>query len=550
MKNFNLRDYQRNCSEKIISAWSTDPSVLLVLYTGGGKTIIFADVIAKMQPKRAMVIAHREELIRQAADKIWKTTGLECGIEMADERVPTYRGLSGIVTDYPVVIATVQTLNAGYKDRKRMGKFDPKDFGVLIIDEAHHAPARSYRNVINYFQQNPELRVLGCTATPIRLDQEALGQVFTKVAADYPILTGIQDGWLCDITQQFASVAGLDYSHIRTTAGDLNGADLAAVMEAESNIVGVCQPSLEVLFGLPPHTLDSTPVPEWGPYLRALNRPARRTIVFTASVLQAELCCNIFNRVIPNMANWVCGDTNKEKRKLILDSFAKGETRVVMNCSIFTEGFDDPGVEVIIMAKPTKSAALYQQMVGRSTRPLPGVVDGPELDTPEKRLKAIAESAKPFCRIIDFKGNSGKHKLVNCMDVLGGKVSDEARQLAIKKTIEEGKPVRVSRVLDKAEIQLEEERRKKAEEVRRQEAARRAHLVAKSKYSTYEVDPFNKYTSNAAGPLKSSFKKEPPTQPQKDLLRRHGINPDRFSKAQAGAIIGKLSQKWKKPAHG
>src|SRR5882672_5456714 len=198
MNPFQLRDYQVTCSEKIRAEWATEKSTLLVLYTGGGKTIIFADVIAKMQPKRALVIAHREELVRQPFIKITATTGLECGIEMAGESVSMDHALNGFDNNFPVVIATVQTLNAGYRGRKRMSKFKPEDFGVLIIDEAHHATSKSYRDVINYFQQNPDLRIMGCTATPTRFDKESLGQVFTSVAADYPILTGIQDGWLCD----------------------------------------------------------------------------------------------------------------------------------------------------------------------------------------------------------------------------------------------------------------------------------------------------------------------------------------------------------------
>lgn len=520
-----------------------DGLFLLGDFTVTHNTIIFADVIKRLQPKRSLVVAHREELIRQAQQKIENTTGLECGIEMANERVSSHPRISGF--GLPVIIATVQTLNAQFGDRKRMGKFDPMDFGCLIIDECHRSTARSYRNVINYFQQNPDLRVLGCSATPVRHDKEALSQVFGSVAYDYSILDGIKDGWLCDITQQFSTVAGLDYSHIRTTADDLNGADLAAVMEAESNIVGVCQPSLEVLFGIPPHTLDQTPVPQWGEYLRGLNRPARRAIVFAASVLQAELCCNIFNRVIPGMSDWVCGETNKEKRKKILDDFASGALRVVMNCAVLTEGYDNPFVEVVIMAHPTKSAGRYQQMVGRSCRPLPGVVDHPDLNTPEQRVAAIAASLKPFCRIVDFIGNSGKHRLVSCMDILGGKVSDDARQFAINKATKEGKPVRVSRVLDKAEIQLQEEKQKQAEERRRQEAARKAHLVARSKFSMQDVDAFGKFGSHNATPMRDGHRQRPPTEKMARLLRRNGVNPDKLNFAQAGAIIGKWIAQWK-----
>src|SRR5207245_6000940 len=152
-------------------------------------------------------------------------------------------------------------------------------------------------------------------------------------------------------------------------AGDLNGSDLAMVMEAEQNIQGVCHPTLEVLYGLDPHSLDAIPVPEWGTFLGNAGRIPRRTIVFTASVAQAEACCNILNRAVSGLAEWVCGKTNKDLRRATLQRFASGQTPVVVNCGVLTEGFDNPAVEVIIMARPTKSRSLYCQMIGRSTRP-------------------------------------------------------------------------------------------------------------------------------------------------------------------------------------
>lgn len=532
-----LRPYQVDCVDKIYEKWRDHRSTLLVLYTGGGKTIIFADVIKRMQPKRALVLAHREELIFQARDKIEQTTGLSCEIEMADMTAGT-----SLFHRNPVVISTIQTQVSG-NDKKRMHRFNPMDFGLLIVDEGHHATAGTYRKVIDHYKQNPDLKILGVTATPDRADQQALGQVFECVAADYEILDGIEDGWLCDITQQFIPVAGLDYSHIRTTAGDLNGADLKKVMEDEANIMGICQPSLEVMFGLEPHTLDAIKVPEWGKFLGTLGKQARRSIVFTASVVQAEACCNIFNRVIDKMADWVCGATASDTRRNTLKSFKNGDTRVVMNCGVLTEGFDDPGVEVIIMARPTKSRSLYAQMVGRATRTVPGLVDDPDLDTAERRKVAIASSAKPFCRIIDFVGNSGKHKLVTCMDILGGKVTEQARELAISKTLKEGKVVRVSRQLTKAEIQIEDEKKRRAEERRRQEQARKAALIAKSKYTTHAVDPFG----NGHGPKLSRGWRQGKSfsEKQRNFIRRFcGKDPDALPYAIGVKLIASKVASW------
>jgi superfamily II DNA or RNA helicase len=143
-------------------------------------------------------------------------------------------------------------------------------------------------------------------------------------------------------------------------------------------------------------------------------------------------------------------------------------------------------VEVIIMARPTKSRALYAQMIGRSTRALPGIVDGHELDTPEARKASIAASAKPSCLVIDFVGNSGKHKLMTTADILGGNVSEAAIESAILRAKNSSKPIRMDIALD------EEEEKAKAREARRlEDEARKARLVAKAKFTTQAVNPFD-----------------------------------------------------------
>lgn len=531
-----LRDYQVSTVDAVFEQWQKVQSTLVVLYTGGGKTIIFADMINRAVPRRSLVIAHREELIYQARNKIEASTGVRCEIEMADEYAHT-----DLFGKTPAVIATVQTLISG-GEMKRMHRFKPTDFDIIIIDEAHHATASSYVKILNYFKQNPNLKVCGFTATPMRSDEEALSQVFQTVAAEYDILDGIRNGWLCDITQQMVKVGTLDYSHIKTTAGDLNSAQLAAVMEAEQNIAGVAHPSLEVLFALVPQTLQSVPVPEWSNYLRALGRPPRRTIVFTASVVQAEALCNIFNRAYPGLAEWVCGATNKDARKDMLKRFSRGDTAVMVNCGVLTEGYDNPAVQVIVMARPTKSEALYRQMVGRSTRTLPGVVDG--LEPADVRKEAIKGSKKPFCRIIDFVGNAGRHKLISCLDILGGKISGDARQRVMQFAISTGKPILVGREMTKAEIQIEEDRRQKAAERRAQEEARKAHLVAKNQYSLKDIDPFShKDTIKTSTPVKRGERQL--TQKQIHFLLRQNEDPFNMSYGYAVRRIGEIMARFK-----
>jgi superfamily II DNA or RNA helicase len=503
---FQPRDYQTETHDNIIEEWKSVTSTVAVLPTGGGKTMVFAMVIQSMQPRRAMVIAHREELIWQARNKIKSVTGLECGVEMGD-----FRSEADLLGEMPVIVSTVQTQNSG----ERMRQFDPKDFGVLIFDECHHSTADSYRRVMAYYKaRNPEIKILGVTATPDRTDEEALGQIFETVAMDIEILDLIHGGWLVPIDQQFVSIAGLDFGDMRTTAGDLNQADLAKVMEAEDKLQGVASATIDIV-------------------------GKRRAIVFTAGVAQAEMLCNIFNRHRQGMANWVCGKTNKDERRDMLAAFQRGEVQVIVNCGVLTEGFDDPGVEVIIMARPTKSRSLYAQMAGRATRTLPGLVDG--IPTPEGRLAAIAASGKPSCLIVDFVGNSGRHKLISAADILGGKVSDRAVEMAIAKAKETGGAVRITDALDAEEQKIRDE----IEARRLAEEARKARVVAKARFNTKTIDPFDLLQLT---PVKERGwdQGKQLSDKQKAVLLRAGMNPDQMPYAHARQVLNAMFERMNK----
>ena len=510
-----LRPYQSTASDAIFKEWQENDSTLVVMPTGGGKTVLFADVIRRVFPRRALVIAHREELIFQARDKIQRVTGLSADVEMGE-----YRADGGLFGAARVVVSTIQTQCSGGDGGGRMSKFDPQRFGVLIIDEAHHATSPSYRRVIDYYRTNPALKVLGVTATPDRADEEALGQVFQSVAFDYEVLDAIHDGWLVPIEQQMVHVEGLDYSSIRTTAGDLNGGDLAAVMEAEKNLQQMASASLTIIGQRPASAGAAT--------------AGRRALMFTASVKAAEMTAEIFNRHRPGMASWVCGKTDREERRRVLADLAAGKLQVVCNCGVLTEGFDDPGVEVIIMGRPTKSRSLYSQMVGRSTRPLPGVVDGPE--TAEARRAAIAASPKPSCLVVDFVGNAGKHKLVTSADILGGKVSEEAVELAVTQARQAGGPVNMTEALDEAEAELHEQQRLA-------EAARRARLVATARFTTQTVDPFDVLHLDPVKP-RGWDKNRHLSEKQRSLLAKQGINPDGIAFSQGKQLIAEIFRRW------
>jgi len=514
-----LRDYQSKANAAILQEWNDGRrSTLVVLPTGTGKTILFASIIQSLQPARAMVLAHREELIWQARDKIQSVTGMKADVEMG-----SYKATMETDMFHPrssVIVSTIQTHVAGGDGGGRMTKFDPNDFGVLIVDEAHHATSSTYRRTIDYYLQNPKLVVLGVTATPDRADEEALGQVFESVAYDYEILDAIRDGWLVPIEQQMVSVDGLDFSGMRTTAGDLNGADLAEVMESEKNLHGIAGATIEIA-------------------------GSRRGIGFAASVEQARRLSEIFNRHRAGMSNWVCGKTDKDERKQIISDFAAGRVQFLWNCGVFTEGFDDSGVEIIAMGRPTKSRALYGQMAGRATRPHESIahrLNG--LPVAALRRGMIARSVKPSCTILDFAGNSGRHKLMTTADILGGNYSEEIVQAATETARKAGKPVRMAEVLEDEEKRAEEKKKRELEE-----AARKAKLVAKTSFKTQKIDPFDAYQIKPVA-ARGWDKGRTLSEGQKGVLRKMGLDPADYEYHQAKQILDKQFEIWKKAKEG
>jgi len=502
-----LRDYQEAAVAGVFEAWKDSDSTLVVMPTGSGKTEVFSEIIRRVHPGRALVLAHRGELIWQAVKRI-EGLGIECSVEMADLQAGT-----NFWNETPVVVSTIQTQCAGQNGNGRMSLFKPEDFRLVIVDEAHHATSPTWRRTLNYYRQNPELKILGVTATPDRADEEALGQVFQTVAYDYEILDAIHDGWLTPIDQQMVVIEDLDFSGIRTTAGDLNGADLAAVMEAEKNLHGIVSSSVEII-------------------------GERKAVVFTVTVKQAEMMAEIFNRHRFDMAGWVCGKTPKEERRKLLRNFDNGNTQVIVNVGVLTEGWDSPACEVIVQARPTKSRCLYSQMVGRAMRPLPSLVD--HLDSAEERKEAIAQSPKPSMLVIDFAGNAGRHKLITTADILGGKVSDEAIARATAKTKANGQAVRMDEALDDAERELTAE----IEERKRREAARKAHLVAKARYTSRLINPFEAFQLQ---PVRARGWDSGKTlsEKQRAILLKQGVNPESMPYGQAKQLIDHQFYRWK-----
>jgi len=441
-----------------------------------------------------------------------------------------------------------------------MHRFNPDHFSLVIIDEAHHAAAATYREVVGYYARNPSAKFLGVTATGDRGDGEGLGCVFDSVAYRYELPAAVRDGWLVRIRQRSVVVEGLDFSKVGTTAGDFNQGDLAAVMEVEKNLHPVAHASIESALALPIGALaDLKDHPQRQACLANLSagRRARKTLVFTVSVAQAERLAEIFNRWIPDSARFVCGETPDRDRRALLADYEAGKFTFLCNVGIATEGFDSPGIELVVMARPTKSRALCVQMIGRGTRPaadLAGALGS--MPTASQRCAAIAASDKPWVEILDFVGNSGRHKLVSAADVLGeGRFSDEAVEAAKEKAREEG--IEIEDALEEAQADVEDQQaanralaeaegeQAEADDERRElavAAQRRAALVGTADYRVRDVNAFD---AGDVGPKRehASGGVGDATPKQVRFLIRLGVKRETamsYGRRQASAVISSM----------
>lgn len=537
MSSYQLRPYQKEAVDAIFEAWKEHQSTLVVMPTGVGKSVLFSEVLKRTQTwGRGMVLAHRGELIHQAAEHIERATGIHPDIEMAE-----YVANESSWGQAPVIVSSIQTQCAG-KNGGRMQKFDPNDFAIIVVDEAHHATADTYVRVIDYYKQNPRVKILGVTATPDRADEEALGQVFEYCAYDYELPDAIRDGWLVPIEASAVHVEGLDYSLIRTTAGDLNGKDLAAVLEDEEPLHEMAQATVEAAMGLKPHALD--PVAdlarddiglfhaEMKTWLE--SNPPAKTLIFTASVEHARLFSLVLNRWIPNSAEWVCGKTNKDDRRVMFERYANDNFPFLCNVGVATEGFDEPNIKLVVMARPTKSRGLYSQMTGRGTRPcrLIAVALNECFDALARRAMIMA-SEKPILKLLDFVGNAGRHKLVSAADILGGNYPDEVIVRAGEMMRETEEPKKPEEILEEALEQIKIE----AEQAANEDARKKAKLLIKSVYKTVRIKNLFDRISVEPQRERAWHKGRRPTDKMQAYLERKGMWDKNLTYTQASVLI-------------
>lgn len=362
MTEITLRPYQEEAIAAVDAAHAAGQQrVLMVLPTGTGKTIT-AEELAMQRGGRTLWTAHRDELIQQPVQSLrYVRPGAKYGVVKAERNEVHARD---------IVFASIQTIQ---KDQRLDSLTQAGSFDLVVIDEAHHSTAPSYRKVIQavgcFDDNGPSL--VGLTATPERTDQAALDEIFDAIAYQYHLGQAIADGYL--VPPAFvAEKINVDLDKVGVRAGDFKPGELdVALMQA-----GVVKSVADAF---------------------EKHCTGRRTLIFVISVEQARLVSEEINRRgIP--ATWVCGETPIEIRRGAVRKFADGYYRALVNVMCYTEGFDDPGVESILVARPTKSKSLHVQMVGRGLRLHPGKTD---------------------CLMVDMVGVSKKHTLIQAPAIFG-----------------------------------------------------------------------------------------------------------------------------------
>lgn len=500
-----LRDYQSDSIVAVQAELAKVRGTFLVLPTGAGKTVVFATIGRDWPTGRVLILAHTEELINQAAQKVKWVTGEPPCIEQAERRalVHAWGGSK-------IVVASVASL---YRDSRLTGEVfgDPSQFGLVVFDEAHRAVKKNtmYARIFNHFSQNPNCRFLGVSATPDRTDKAGL-TFFDSIAYELKLRTAIEAGWLVPIRQQYGVCKSIDFRKVRIRCGDFVEADLERVMAEEGPLHEVAGAIIERCAG-------------------------KKTLVFAAGIHHAERLTEILRERHEMKAVCVHGGNADyhcptEWRRRRIGEFNRGVHEILVGCDVFYEGFDSPGIENIVIAKKTKSRLRYAQAVGRGTRVLSSVALDP--NDPAARVAAIAASAKPHMTVIDLVGCSTELELeLPCVaDLLLENPSADARRRAKKNAIESGGSRDADADLAAAAFQIE------TEELERR---KRATVIAETRHEWMDVNTFNYRGPVASSDGQFSNGREP-TDGQINFLRRNGIDPTGMTRGQAGREISLL----------
>lgn len=319
---FTLRPYQQDLIESILQKWSEGHRrVLAQSPTGSGKTIISSAIAAEFTARGegVLVLAHREELITQAADKLQSITAQPVGIIKAGHRRSP---------NHQIQVASVQSLIRREKPPA----------GLVVIDEAHHSPSRSYQKILECY---PEAYILGVTATPSRTDGKGFPNQYDALVLGWSVRQLIDGGYLCPF-RVFASEVCIKAAGLKLTGGDYNQAELSALVNTSLTLGDVV-----------------------GTWQRHAHN--KKTVVFCVDVAGSIAVAEAY-RAAGYSAEHLDGDVTQSDRAATLERFRSGETLILSNCSLFTEGLDIPDIEAVQCLRPTRSLVLHLQMVGRGLR--------------------------------------------------------------------------------------------------------------------------------------------------------------------------------------
>jgi superfamily II DNA or RNA helicase len=472
-----LRGYQEKAVEAVRAEWSNgNRATLLVLATGTGKTVIFSDIARRTAEKGngVLVLAHRGELIDQAAEKLEAACGGTVAVEKAESHWYDED------PDSALCVASVQTLQGG-----RLDAFPLGDYRVLIVDEAHHAVSESYRRIIDRHMENGGF-LLGVTATADRADKRGLAEVFDSIAFEYPLARAVADGYLAPIRAKCLPLS-IDISSVKVSHGDYQANELGSALD--------------------PY------LPEIAKQM-AVECAGRKTVCFLPLVATAERMAEELNAA-GLRAVAASGYDSAKDRADKKDAFERGDYDVLCNSMLYTEGWDCPEVDCIVVLRPTKSRSLYAQMVGRGTR----LADG-----------------KDHLLLLDFLWMCEKHDLARPASLLG-KEPKVAQKMTEK--LEEGGEWELEELADTAEKDVIAER----------EAALAAELEKMRRRKKKFVDPLQFATSIQDLDLVDYvptfiWECKEPTDKQRAAIEKFGVDASGIESAgQASALLDALCKR-------
>lgn len=397
-----LRGYQKECIEAVNSL-PNGSRTIAILATGLGKTVVAANLDFH---GRVLWLSHRDELVRQP-EKYFTTRGMSFGVEKAEEHE----------NGEDVVSASIQSLS----HEGRLNWFKPNAFDTIILDEAQHAAADTYKKVLHYFKPR---KLVGLTATPKRGDGQRLDGEFDSICFSRDLKWGIQNGYLSDI-RCIRVKAGYDLTGIAMAAGDYTAKALSDAMAHSDN--------------------DAVTARAYIDYARG-----KQTLIYCPTIERCESVLRVIRRMLPEIERdtvvMLSGKDDPEYRRFVLDMYQKGRIHAIINCMILTEGTDLPATEVILNDRPTANDVLYEQIIGRGTRLYPGKKSCLVIDvvTSDWRNKRICTAPTLFgidpARVSDSvsrKLENGEIMLAKSADALIEEQTDRITDLARRINLEE-----------------------------------------------------------------------------------------------------------------